>query len=160
VGTDERLTAGDVCAVTGVPPNTLDRWTVAGMLNPTNFGRGTGRHRAYSVGDAVAVAAGMLYRRAGAGDDRVVGVVRFLADLGIVRLREHLAVGRTLPVPGLMLGADYLPGLMIDPRKDLGPISPGAEALLRRIDRLPAVVKDVEGKIERLFGRTAKAGGR
>jgi len=130
------LSSAEVCRATGATAPVLNQWVAEGAVRP-------------------ALVPGL--GRAGAPAGWVAGSVRLLAGLGIDRLRGHLAAGRTLPVPGLVLGAGYLPGLMIDPRKALAPMSPGARALLRRVDRLPAVVKAVDGKIERLLRR---AGGR
>src|SRR5437588_55328 len=115
---DIRLTSGDVCEIADIPPNTLDRWVADGLLDPANSGRGTGRHRVYGLSEALAVAAGIRYRREGAAPDRVAGVVRFLAGLPIDRLEEEFAAGRTFPVPGAMLGEAWLPGIMIPPPEE------------------------------------------
>src|SRR5262245_55805585 len=98
------FTSGDVCRITAIPANTLDRWVVMGLLTPANTGQGTGRHRIYRLGEVVAVAAGLKYREEGAGMDRIAGVVRLLASLPIERLETHFEKGETFPVPAMMLG--------------------------------------------------------
>lgn len=149
-----KLSSGDVAEIAGIPMNTLDRWVAAGLLGPANSGRGHGTHRRYGLVEALAVATGARYRAAGAGADRVAGVVKFLAGLTLERLEADLEAGRTFPVPAAMLGTDTIPGLMIEPPSDL---APGAAALMRRLD-LVAILKHVKRKIAELSHRPAKKG--
>jgi hypothetical protein len=159
-----RLASADICRLTGIPPNTLDRWVSDGLLRPAAApgpGRG-GVRRQYTAGDALAVAAGVAYRRAGAGPDRVAGVVKFLAGYGIERLEADLAAGRTFPVPAALLqraaapegmpGELWLPGVMIAP--PAWP-TPGAAALARRLD-LRAIYADVMRRIGELSRRPSR----
>jgi hypothetical protein len=153
------LTAGDVCRIAGIHPNTLDRWVTAGLLDPANSGRGTGTHRLYSLAQCVAVAAGIRYRDEGAGPDRVFGIVRFLASLSLERLEAEIAAGRSFPVPDTLLGDAprpdcWLPGVMIEPPSE-SEMSPGAAALMRRV-ALPAIVESVKRKVAELSRRLAK----
>jgi hypothetical protein len=151
------LTSGDVCRLTGIALNTLDRWVASGFLSPANKGKGTGRHRIYTLGEAVAVAAGLKYREQGAGPDRVQGVVRLLAGMPLERLEAELAAGNTFPVPAMLLGDTprpdcWLPGMMIRPPHNL-PV--GAAALIARLD-LRVIVLDVRQKAEVLARQPAK----
>ena len=141
------FTAGDVCAVSGIAPKMLERWTLAGLVRPANNRRGKGRHRLYGLGDVVAVAAGIRSRDAGADYDRVPGIVRFLSGLGVTRLERELAAGRTFPVPGAMFGVTWMPGLMIEP--PTGEMSPGAALLIHRLN-LATIYADVRKKVEEL----------
>lgn len=42
------LSSGDVCDITGLAPNTLDRWCADGIVTPAEGGEGTGVHRRFS----------------------------------------------------------------------------------------------------------------
>lgn len=148
------LTSGDVCEIAGIPLNTLDRWVTAGLLDPANSGRGHGRHRVYSIGEALAVAAGALYRREGADPGRVAGVVRLLASLGIERVEAEFDAGRTFPVPGALIGHAEIPGFMNEP-PDPRTMSPGTAALMKRLD-LVEVYAAVRRKVKALDRRPTR----
>src|SRR5262249_23701761 len=105
----------------------------------------------YSLDDAVAVGVGRLYEREGASRDRVRAVVRYLATLGVARLKEHLTAGRTFPVPGMLFGDASLPGMMIDASECFDDLDPPARALVRRLD-LRHVGADVERRAAELTG--------
>jgi MerR HTH family regulatory protein len=148
------FTAGDVSAITGVHPRVLERWvSEEGVLSPRNAERGgRGRHRLYSLGDVIAVAVGLRFREEGADPGRVREVVRFIAGLGVERLKRELDEGKTLPAPGPQLGVTWLPGLMLDPEKDIPPDTPPeAKVLMRRLNVKP-VYEAVMKKVAKLTG--------
>jgi hypothetical protein len=159
------LTAGDVCRIAGIHSNSLDRWVTAGLLDPANFGRGTGTHRLYSLAQCFAVAAGIRYRDEGADPGRVAGVVKFLAGQTLERLEAEFATGRTYPVPATLLeraAAEedvalpdaWIPGFLMEP-PNLDKLSPGTAKLLRRIDLVP-ILAEVKRKVEELSRRPDK----
>ena len=76
-----QLTSGDVCQVTGIAPNTLDRWSAAWLSGSAAGGHGTGHHRRYSLVDTFAVHAGVRWKAEGAGPERVASLVQFLAGV-------------------------------------------------------------------------------
>ncbi len=73
---------------------------------------------------ALALAAGSAYRAEGASHGRVAGVVRFLAGLRPEVLEKDIAEGRTFPAPGEVMGAEWIPGLMVAPPVDGSALSP------------------------------------
>jgi hypothetical protein len=160
------FSVNEACAVSGVHPQTLRNWCAAGLLRPAQPGTtGTGRGHRFSLAQVFALAAGMLYRREGAAPDRVAGVVRLLAGMPGERLEAHLREGETFPVPAVLLGDAprpdcWLPGLLIRPPYDDPSLSPGAAALMRRLDLGPLWEKVVR-EADRLSRRPAqKAPGR
>jgi len=151
------LTSGDVCEIAGVPMNTLDRWVAAGHVGPAAAFEGHGRHRTYTLGQCVAVAAGARWRAEGASPERVGGIIRLIATLRIERIEAEIEAGRTLPMPGVLLGNDLIPGAMIAPPADA--LSGGAADRLRRLD-LAGVCEVVRAKVAELSRRPANARGR
>jgi hypothetical protein len=150
-----RFSSGDVAEIAGVNVQTVKRWVEAGLLPKTATGQG--HHRTYTMSDAIAVAAGALYRREGADPGRIQGVVKFLAGRPVEQLEADFAAGRTFPVPAVMLGADcWLPGVMIAPPTD-SELTPGAKRLMQRLD-LVVVVAAVKAKTEKLAARPRKPG--
>jgi hypothetical protein len=152
-----KMSSGDVCEIAGISMATLDRWVAAGWVGLQNAFEGHGRHRTYTLGQCLAVAAGALYRAAGAAPERVAGVVKLLSDLGIERLEAEMERGRTFPLPAVLPGGDW-PGLMIEPPCDPSMTS-GALALMRRLD-LAALYEGVQQKIAQLSRRPANKRGR
>src|SRR5262245_20701785 len=143
--------ASDVCRIADIHFSSLDRWVNAGWLQPANSGLGTGRHRVFSLTELVAVGVGVRYRAEGAGNDRVAGVVKFLAGLPIEHLEAHLERGETFVVPAALLGtaprpACWLPGMLIKPPYDDPELTPQALALMRRLD-LKRIYDDVQRKL-------------
>jgi hypothetical protein len=163
---DRWLTTGDVSEVTGIHPNTFDRWVTAGLLGPAGSGRGPGRHRRYTESEVLAVAVGMRYRGLGADDGRVAGVVKYLAGVSPEQLEAHLNDGRTFVVPEMLLrrvaaaeGIPYcgtLPGTMTEPPDDPA-LSPQAKALIKRLD-VKAIRAEVMRKLAALARRPAPTG--
>jgi hypothetical protein len=141
------LTSAELCEITGITPKSLDNWVRDGLLKPTNvpgMGRG-GVRREFTVGDAVAVAVGMTYRKHGATPERVAGVVKFLAGLGLERLKAEIKLGNTFPVPGSLMGGDWIPGMMVPP-VNTARLMPTARLLLKQIEVEP-IMKAVERKV-------------
>ena len=152
------LTAGEVCSVSGVASSTLDRWTAAGLLGPDKSGReqGRGHHRTFTAIEALALAAGMRWVKAGADADRVQGVVRFIARQPLEHLEAEFAAGRTFPVPPVMLKGFVVPGaggIFIKPET-----KGGAVRLMNDLD-LARLWDDVQAKIAKL-GNPPKRGRR
>jgi hypothetical protein len=133
---------GVVQAITGVKHLVLDRWVRARLVRPQNANQGHGRTRLYSLIELIAIQAGMVYQRQKATAERVQAVVKLIASLGYDKLCEHLAAGRTFPVPGMMLGDDNFVGMMTNPNDGPDDLSPGARELLKKLD-LTQVVKYV-----------------
>jgi hypothetical protein len=151
-----RLTSGDVCEIAGIPMTTLDRWVAAGFVGPDDAFAGHGRHRAYTLTQCLAIAAGARWRDEGARPEPVGGVVRLVASLGIKRVEAEIKEGRTLPMPGVMIGSDLIPGMMIEPPED---VSDGVAARMKRLD-LARVYGAVKEKIAELSRRPANRRGR
>jgi hypothetical protein len=150
-----RFSSGDVAEIAGVNVQTVKRWVEAGLLPRTATGQG--HHRTYTLADCIACAAGALYRREGADQGRIQGVVKFLAGRPLEQLESDFAQGYTFPVPAVMLGADcWLPGMMITPPAD-NELTPGAKRLLQRLD-LVAIVARVKAKVKQLAARPRKKG--
>jgi MerR-like DNA binding protein len=154
-----KLSSGDVCEIAGIPMNTLDRWVGAGFVGPENAFEGHGRHRTYTLEQCLAVAAAACYRAEGADPNRVAGIIRFVIACGIDWLEKEMAEGRTLPVPGAMLGSILLPGVMVEPIVNDPSNAPATLALMRRLD-LKAIWEDVKRKVDQLSRRPANKRGR
>jgi hypothetical protein len=142
--TQVRFSLGDVSRLTGVPRNTIDRWTAQGLVKPRVGGGRKGRFRLWDFCGLFAVFVGSRYRDEGASDGRVAGVVKCLAGFSAAwgRDREHelegaLAAGRTFPVPEDLLGRmerpeQWLPGMFIEPPYD--GVTPRVRELMERLD--------------------------
>jgi hypothetical protein len=141
------LTTGDLASLTGVPANTIGYWAARRWVDPVNNGRGDGYTRIYSVMQALAAAAGAVWRREGADWPRVEGLVRFVSRMTQEYMEAEFAAGRTFPVPAILIGEEVLPGegLLIMPQVDLG-VSEGARRLQQALD-LGAIWEDLKRKL-------------
>src|SRR5688500_17334148 len=99
-----RYTTSDIREITGIPVNTIDRWVESYGVTPLSGGRHCGDQRYFSLAQLIAFAVAARYRDEGAGPERVAGVLRFLAGRPLEQLENDIAAGRTLPVPGPMIG--------------------------------------------------------
>jgi hypothetical protein len=150
-----KFTSGDVAEIADTNVQSIKRWVASSLLSRSSTGRG--RHRTYTISDAIAAAAGALYRREGADQGRIQGVIKFLSSRPLEQLEADLAAGRSFPVPATMLGSDCcIPGVMIAPLAD-NELTPGAKRLLQRLD-LVAIVARVKAKVKQLAARPRKKG--
>ena len=129
-----RLSTADVCAIAGLPPSTVTRWIDEGVITPAAGGGRRGAERSWTPVQALALTAGAAYRAEGASPGRVAGVVRFLSGVRPEVLERDIAAGRTFPAPGVMLGAAWIPGLMVKPPVDDPGLSPAARVLIHKLD--------------------------
>jgi len=146
-----QLTFGDVCKVTGIAANTLDRWSASWLGGAAAGGQGTGHHRRYGLAETFAVYAGLRWRAEGADSGRVANLVRFLARVPSEHLEAEFEAGRTLPVLPHLFGELELPAgvtMFVEPL--VGPdATPGARKLMKRVD-LGRLWKEVKEKIDAL----------
>ena len=131
----------------GVPVMTVRDWVRAGLIAPVvTGGRGRGNASLFRPSAAVAVALGALYRREGADDFRVRGVVKFLAGTSMEEIERAVDDGLTMPVPASLMGVDWVPGLFVAPPLDDPDLTPAARAMMERLDLKP-VLEDVKRKL-------------
>jgi hypothetical protein len=130
-----QLTTQQVCAIAGgIHPNTLTRWIDEGLLSPAGGGGRRGAARRFTATHALALAVGNAYREQGASPGRVAGVIRFLAHLRPEVLEKDIAAGRTFPVPSELFGAQWMPGMMVEPPVNDPGLSSGVRLLIHKLD--------------------------
>lgn len=147
---DGLLSSGEVCEVTGIHLNNLDRWTSAWLAGRAAAGRGQGHHRRFTMIETLAIYAGARWRAEGADPNRVAGIVYFVARLQLEQLEREFEEGRWFPVPEVMLGEVKLPGggILIDPTADDSDVT----ELMRRLD-LRLCWQEVQERVAELRSR-------
>lgn len=90
-----RLSTGDVTELSGIPANTLSEWVAAGLLKPVEGGDGKGRHRRWSVAQAVALTFAAEWRRWGAGPAVLRPLITNLARMTDEQMLAEFDAGRT-----------------------------------------------------------------
>jgi MerR HTH family regulatory protein len=98
---DLRLSTGDLAEISGLPPTTIDRWVIRGLVQPVNNAEGHGRHREYGIVEAVAVTCGAAHRANDFGPEWVEGVVRLVAAQTPETLEQFATGGHVVLVPCL-----------------------------------------------------------
>jgi len=128
------FSAGEVCEVTGLHLNNIDRWSTAWLQGKAAGHRGSGTHRRYTLIECLALYAGARWRAEGADPGRVAGVVYFVSRLHREQLEAAFEEGRTFPVPEVMLGNVSLPGggMLLEPVND--PDNPSLRVLMDALD--------------------------
>lgn len=81
------LSTGDVCALTGLTPNTLDRWCSAGIVLPFDGGNGQGDHRRFTLLQAVGLQVAASLRQA---EGATLGLVRTIVATFEAMTRQEL----------------------------------------------------------------------
>ncbi|MBM4073439.1 MAG: hypothetical protein FJ271_31625 [Planctomycetes bacterium] len=138
------------CFLASLSFATADRW-VSRWLSPVAGGIWKGNDRALSVGQCFALHVGSAYRREGADQDRVRGIVSFLGTVPVERLEAELEAGRSWPCPAGLIGAAprpsaWLPGLFTAPPSTTG-CRPGVALLVHRLD-LGVLYREFRERIE------------
>jgi hypothetical protein len=128
---------GDLLELSGLCLGTINNWIVHGLLRPFGGGKG-GCHR-FTLAQLFAVFVGSRYRAEWADDGRIAGVVKYLSGLQMEWLEAEMEAGRTFPVPAGSLGRAarpnaWLPGMLVIPPYDDPELTPGALALMKRLD--------------------------
>jgi hypothetical protein len=155
------LTVPEAARVSGVPVQSLRNWIVAGLIEPVQYGRAaSAKGHKLSLVQVLALTAGMRYRREGAGPERVAGIIHFLSRISLERLEAHLDKGETYTVPASLIQQAataeclserfWLPGMLIAPPLDDPALTPGALALLKRLD-LKLVYEEVQRLVDKLY---------
>lgn len=118
------LSAGDVAHLSGVSLRRVQRLTARGIM-PAHL---KGGKWWYTSWDAVAVHNGERHREAGAKEEWVDDVVRYLVRLTPGEIRQYVAEGRVyviVGIPGLGLGTmvALMPGVPEEARRAMEPTS-------------------------------------
>jgi hypothetical protein len=112
------LSSGEVCEIAALPLNTLDRWCSGDSVDlegpvvvPYQEATGRGRHRRFTVAQAVGLAFAAQWREWGAGWALLEPMLRSLMKLTERKMLAAFAEGRThiLELPGNKLEKPQLP---------------------------------------------------
>lgn len=142
--TMKRLSTGEISELSGIPVNTLNDWVNAGFIRPVEGGEGKGRHRRWSIAQAVVLCFAAEWRDRGAGRPILKSLI---ANLTRVSDRQLLAKFKA--------GERYL--VELPDGKIIKPI--GRFIDLERYD-LERVYKEVIRKVSEMEKRDRNATGR
>lgn len=91
----KQLSTGDLCELSSIPMNTLDRWARQGIIKPIEGGSGQGSHRRFSISQAVALVFAAEWRRWGAGKPLIEPMIPHIAKMTHDEMFKAFAEGRT-----------------------------------------------------------------